>query len=657
MNNESIRERVGEELVSSRGGSGCRTAGGGKLRPYTLPQGGRPVARSLALGLLLLAGVSLAACGDGSAADDEAEKAAPRAAEAEGAAPGAGDLRALPAQDYGPAVEESLATALVTYDEVRELLAGDATDGLAPRASRLAQSLRLAAEAAGEGAPAAANLMDEAARTADSLAGTDDLATARDAFAELSRALLPVVGADAELAAGWRVFECPMTEGFGKWMQTDEAAENPFMGPAMLTCATPAEFAVAAPETADEIADHARYAHGIDPQGGDADEVAYYTCSMHPSVRSKDPGQCPICNMALTPVTRAEVESGVVIVDDERRQRIGLATASVERRAVPVTIRAVGKVVYDENRLAEVSVKYRGWIGDLAVNETGQAVKKGQTLFTLYSPELYAAQEEYLAALDSQRAARGTSAPERADYLVDASRKRLRLWDLQPWQLDRIAETREPVQYIPIVSPVSGYVIEKMVVAGASVEPGMKLYRIAGLDRVWVEAEVYESELPLVEVGQTATVTLPYVPGRSYAGKVTFIQPFLDDATRTGRVRVELPNPNLEIKPDMYANVLLERTAGEALVVPEDAVLYAGEREFVFVDLGEGRLRPQRVETGLKVGDHVEILSGLAEGDVIVTSGNFLIAAESRLKLAMEHWGEEGAAKAPVRPIDPHAGH
>ncbi|HEX6199054.1 MAG TPA: efflux RND transporter periplasmic adaptor subunit, partial [Thermoanaerobaculia bacterium] len=562
--------------------------------------------------------------------------------------------RALPAQEYPPAVEESLATALAAYDEIRALLAADELEGLAARASRLAQALRLSAEAAEEGSPAAANLLDEAARTADSLAETDDLATARAAFAEVSRALLPVVGADPEVAAGWRVFECPMTEGFNKWMQTDDGAENPFMGQEMLTCAKPAEWATAAPATAEEAAAHARFAHGGE---GDGDEIAYYTCSMHPSVRSKDPGNCPICSMELTPVTRAEVESGVVIIDAARRQRIGVTTAAVERRAVPVTIRAVGKVVYDENRLAEVSVKYRGWIGDLAVNETGQAVRKGQTLFTLYSPELYAAQEEYLAALDSQRAARGTGAPDRADYLVDASRKRLRLWDLQPWQLDSIAETRQPVQYIPIVSPVSGHVVEKMVVQGASVEPGMKLFRIAGLDRVWVEAEVYESELPLVEVGQAATVTLSYVPGKRYTGRVTFIYPYLDDATRTGRVRVELANPNLELKPDMYANVLLERTAGEALVVPEDAVLYAGDREFVFVDMGEGRLRPQRVETGLRVGDHVEIRSGLEAGDVIVTSGNFLIAAESRLKRAIEQWGEDGAVPAPVRPVDPHAGH
>jgi len=181
-------------------------------------------------------------------------------------------------------------------------------------------------------------------------------------------------------------------------------------------------------------------------------------------------------------------------------------------------------------------------------------------------------------------------------------------------------------------------VVEKNVVEGASVQPGMTLFRIAGLDRVWVEAEVYESELPLVEVGQEAVVTFPYLPGVERRGTVAFLYPYLDPATRTGRVRVELPNPDGALKPDMFAHVTLVRDLGEKLVVPEQAVLYAGPRSFVFVDLGEGRLKPQQVQTGRKDDGWLEILSGLEEGDVIVTSGNFLIAAESRLKSAIEQW-------------------
>jgi Cu(I)/Ag(I) efflux system membrane fusion protein len=606
----------------------------------------QPHALTLAALAALLA---LAACGGDSEPTPDGDRAG---AARETAAP---EQRALPAQDYPPEVETALETALAAYEDVRALLARDRLEGLAARSSRLAQALRLAADGAEEGSPAAANLLDEAARTAASLAEAAGLATAREAFAEVSRTLIPVVGADPDLAAGRQVYACPMVEGFDRWMQPEGTPENPFMGEEMLRCAEDAEWTTEAPATQAELEAHAEHAHGA--TGADGDEIAFYTCSMHPSVRSKDPGQCPICNMKLVPVTRAEVESGTILVDAERRQRIGVEIARVERRAVPDSIRAVGKVVLDETRLAEVSVKYRGWIGQLLADQTGQPVRRGQTLFTLYSPELYATQEELLAALESQRAAQGTAAPDRADYLVEAARKRLRLWDLSEAEIDRVAASGEALQYIPIASPVSGHVVEKLVVEGASVEPGMTLFRLAGLDQVWVEAEVYEAELTRVEVGQPATVTLPYVPGRTYSGRVAFISPYLDDATRTGRVRVELANPNLELKPDMYANVLLERTAGEALVVPEDAVLYAGPREFVFLDLGEGRLRPQPVETGRRVGDFVEILSGLAEGDPIVSSGNFLIAAESRLKLAMEHWGE-GAPVGLVRPPpDPHAAH
>jgi Cu(I)/Ag(I) efflux system membrane fusion protein len=268
----------------------------------------------------------------------------------------------------------------------------------------------------------------------------------------------------------------------------------------------------------------------------------------------------------------------------------------------------------------------------------GQRVRKGEILFTLYSPELYSAQEEYLAALGSQSAAAGTSAPARADYLVGAARERLRLWDLRDWQIDQLAERGSPLEHIPVVSPVGGVVIEKMVVEGGAVEPGMKLYRIAGLETVWVEAEVYESELSLVSVGQEAEVILPYLTDKRFHGKVSFVYPYLGDQTRTGRVRIELSNPNLELRPDMYADVELSIDRGDRLVVPVEAVLHAGPRRLVFLDLGKGRLKPQEVEIGVKSGDEYEVLGGLEEGDVVVASGNFLIAAESRLKSAVEQW-------------------
>ena len=331
-------------------------------------------------------------------------------------------------------------------------------------------------------------------------------------------------------------------------------------------------------------------------------------------------------------------EPAVVRIDAARRQEIGVTTDVVRRQTLRIPVRAVGRVVVDETKLNDVTVKYAGYIGRLYVDRPGQAVRRGQALFTLYSPELFAAQQEYLIALRSQREARGTGAPDRADDLVTAARQRLRLWDLQPGQIDQLARTGKPIEEVPILSPAAGVVVEKDVVAGGAVAPGMKLFRLAGLDTVWVEAEVYESDLPLLHVGDSAEVTFPYLPGKSMRGTIGFVYPYLDATSRTGRVRIELENPGLELKPDMFANVVLAKNLGERLTVPVDAVLNTGDKSFVFVDLGDGRLTPRRVVVGRTAGDQVEVVEGLREGETIVTSGNFLVAAESRLKLAMEQW-------------------
>ncbi len=377
------------------------------------------------------------------------------------------------------------------------------------------------------------------------------------------------------------------------------------------------------------VAGHDHRAH---PQA--EDEIAYYTCAMHPTVRASVPGNCPICGMTLQPVTVGEANSGVVVIDAQRRQTIGVRTERAERRPLMVSIRAPGKVAYDQSRLADVNLKVRGWVGEVRVNTLGERVERDQVLFTLYSPELYAAQEELLSAVASRKAA-GSG---RVDYLVEAARRRLRLWDLTPSQVDEIVRAGVPRQYLPIQSPIGGYVIEKNLVTGAAVEPGARLYRIAALDRVWVEAELYESDASLVQVGDSARITLPYQSGAETSGRVGLVYPYFDDATRTLRVRVELDNESLALKPDMYANVVLDKPLGEHLAVPGDAVLSAGERSFVFVDLGGGRLKPQRVSVGRRAGDFVEILDGLSEGEQVVTSGNFFVAAESRLKVDMEQW-------------------
>ena len=371
---------------------------------------------------------------------------------------------------------------------------------------------------------------------------------------------------------------------------------------------------------------------------GQAGDIAYFTCAMHPSIRSDKPGKCPICGMTLVPVTKEELRTGTITLTAERRQEIGVRTTPAEMKPVEKSLRAMGRIAYDETGLAEVSVKVGGWIQTLYADATGMKVTRGSPLFTIYSPELYSAQEEYLTVLKSQAAARQGPAPDRADYLVDAARNRLRLLDVSEKQLAEIEAHGQPIKDLPFLSPVTGYVIEKNVVAGASVEPKALLFRIADLDRVWIEAEFYSAELELVKTGAAASVTFPYLPGQQVAGKVSYIYPYLDASSRTGRVRIELKNPGLELKPDMYANVTVYVDLGNRLVVPKTAILPAGDRQFVFLDLGEGRLRPQRVETGVETGDDIEIVSGLKAGDSIVVSGNFLIGAESRLKTALEQW-------------------
>jgi Cu(I)/Ag(I) efflux system membrane fusion protein len=329
---------------------------------------------------------------------------------------------------------------------------------------------------------------------------------------------------------------------------------------------------------------------------------------------------------------------GELRLSPERLQRIGVRMARAERRPISSTIRAAGRVVYDETAVADVSLKVSGWIGELRVAATGSRVERGDVLFTLYSPELYAAQREYLLALGAQQRARESGAPERADYLVRAARNRLRLWDLAAGDLERIAQSGAPLEHVPIRSPASGYVVEKAVVAGAAVEPGARLYRIAPLDRVWVEAEVYEAEIARVTPGMRADVTLPYLPGRRFEGAVAWIDPGLSSETRTARVRIALPNPDLVLRPDMLASVELAGAPSERLLVPLSAVLHAGERSFVFLDLGEGRLRPAPVEVGMRSGEDVEILSGLEPGQSVVASATFLVASESRLRAALDQW-------------------
>ncbi|MHB1845430.1 MAG: efflux RND transporter periplasmic adaptor subunit [Deltaproteobacteria bacterium] len=367
------------------------------------------------------------------------------------------------------------------------------------------------------------------------------------------------------------------------------------------------------------------------PSDGGSGAIDHYTCSMHPFVREKGPGRCPICGMQLVPVTRAEEAQGTVVVPSARQQLIGVRTSPVVRAPLVDRIRAVGRIAYDEAHLEDVVLKLSGYVERLYANETGQPVREGQPLFSLYSPELYAAERDLLL----QKA--GPPA------LVRGARERLRLWGLGDAQLDAIVRGGKPLRTIDFPSPSSGYIVEKNVVQGAAAEAGQKLFRIAGLRDVWVEAEVYEENADEVVVGQGAEIALDYLPGKVFEGRVSYVYPYLDPTSRTNRIRIELPNGSLVLRPGMYATVVLERDLGPRLLVPQSAVVYTGPRNLVFVDEGDGHFQPTEVQMGLASGDAIEITKGLREGERVVSSGNFLIAAESQIRSAEKYWEPEEA--------------
>ena len=393
------------------------------------------------------------------------------------------------------------------------------------------------------------------------------------------------------------------------------------------------------------------------PSDGSASDVDHYTCSMHPSVNQPGPGKCPICGMDLVPVSKEQQSEGVVTIDEGRRQLIGVRTSAVIEAPLQSSFRAVGRVAYDESAFTDVNLKVKGWITRLLVNETGQRVARGQTLFTMYSPELYNAEQDFLLAT---RGAATISVPDDAGVphsasFAHAARKRLSLLGLSDAQIDAVAAKGEPLESTAIPSPASGFVIEKDVVEGASIDAGMRLFRIAALDKVWVEADIYEADLAHVRVGQPAKVTLDYLPGRAYDAKVAYVYPYLETGARTGRVRIELANKQLELRPGMYASVELASNAGSRVQVPASAVVYTGPRRLVFVDLGEGRFRPQEVHVGTEAEGRYEVLDGLKAGDQVATSGVFLIAAEARISTAAKYWesGLTDTATAGAAAVDP----
>jgi Cu(I)/Ag(I) efflux system membrane fusion protein len=535
-------------------------------------------------------------------------------------------MPALQGIEYPQPAFAALRSAIDAVERTRTLLAADQIAGVSDAATTAAQALRAASEAVPKTRQDLADELSHAAAKAEALGAAQSLEAARKALAELNQELLPVIGADARLRQGLHVFECPMFE-HARWAQRDAKPANPYMGTRMLTCANASSFqAPAATGTTGSTS-------------GDGSAIHHYTCSMHPSVKQQAPGKCPICGMDLVPVTKAQQEQGVVMIDEGRRQLIGVRTGTVIKGPMQRAFRAVGRVTYDESTLTDVTLKVGGFITKLLVSRTGQKVSAGQTLFRLYSPELFSAEQDFLLATQAGATPAATGVgPSRVDLLARAARQRLHLLGLGEAQIDALAKRGVPSESIAFPSPASGFVIEKDVVEGASVQAGMRLFRIAALNKVWVEAEVYEADLRHVQVGQQATVTLDYLPGQAYEATVAYVYPFLEPTARTGRVRVELANKALELRPGMYASVNLASSADPRVQVPASAVVYTGPRRLVFVDLGEGRFRPQEIRVGSENGGMYEVLAGLEPGDRVATSGVFLIAAEARISTAATYW-------------------
>jgi Cu(I)/Ag(I) efflux system membrane fusion protein len=400
-------------------------------------------------------------------------------------------------------------------------------------------------------------------------------------------------------------------------------------------------------------AEHAGHASPLPPPVPQGKGKQIYHCPMD-GFTSDRPGDCPICNMRLEPmkeddsVAPSSIEGmAIVRLGPERMQLIGVRVGPVARKQVSRTIRAAGRVDYDEKKLSAVSLKFGGWIEELYLKATGDSVKRGDPLFAIYSPELLEAQRNYLLALEAAKAPGGAAAGlgSSLEANLRSARERLLLWDIGEDQLREIESKGEPRTRLVVRSKVEGVVTERNVVQGAFAEPGKDLYRIADLSIVWINAAIYESEIPLVNAGMEAKVHLSSVREDLPAGKVVFIYPYLDAETRTVRARLEFENRDGKLKPGMYATVSIESPLGERLVVDDGAVLDSGARQIAFVEIEEGRFEPRLVKLGPRADGLVVVLEGLREGEKVATSGTFLIDSESRLKSALLRGAPDGGHK------------
>ncbi|HET7712107.1 MAG TPA: efflux RND transporter periplasmic adaptor subunit [Thermoanaerobaculia bacterium] len=383
-----------------------------------------------------------------------------------------------------------------------------------------------------------------------------------------------------------------------------------------------------------------------------AEEAATYYCPMHPTVTSDRPGSCPICGMRLVKRTQSrDADVAAQIAAGARLQPEGttigvspnqqvLANVRVEKAVLGTAdneLVTTGRVTFDERRVAQVTSYTGGRVEQLFANFTGDFVRRGTAVATVYSPDLYAAQREYVVALQNRERTQASAYPQAraaADQLVESSRRRLLLLGFPSSQIDRIARG-SLTRTVPIVATVSGVVTRKFVVPQQNVMAGEPLVELADLSVVWVEADISEADLPRVSIGQRAAISSPSLPGSRLDGRVAFIQPVVAGASRTVRVRIELPNRNLQLRPEMYVSVTLFGSAGRAVVtVPASAVIDRGGRQFVWVSTGPATFAARQVTVGTRTSDRVEILSGLTAGEAVVSEGAFLIDSEAQIRAA-----------------------
>src|SRR6266568_1847807 len=381
---------------------------------------------------------------------------------------------------------------------------------------------------------------------------------------------------------------------------------------------------------------------GMSTKSGER-KVLYWYDPMHPAYKSDKPGTAPDCGMTLVPKyaddeSRAQMPMGTVTITPEKQVMAGVRTALVDREPLVRDIRTTAQIVADETKIAHVHVKVAGYIDQVYVDFVGQLVKKGQPLFTLYSPDLVSAEEEYLIAKRGNTTL--ASAPfqevsEGSQSLLQSAQQRLKLWDISDDQIRQLDTTGKVSKDLTFYSPITGFVTDRKVFPQTSVTPDTELYTVSDLSTVWADADIYEYEVPFVHLGQRVSLTLSYYPGKTYTGNISYVYPTVDPQTRTVKVRIQLPNPGFLLKPQMFADAQLRVDYGTKVLIPQEAVLDSGTEQQVFVVHPGGMFEPRKVTLGPVVDGNVAVLTGLKAGETIVVSGNFLIDSESGLKNAM----------------------